>query len=586
MWTRKIVLLATVVLFFLAAIIIIAIALLPYLNLKSLADSLMPDGNFKSLNQNNVVVYRILLGGIGFSFGAIGVAIASGNFQRVIAWFQKYFVDMRQFIAELKPTTKEFYPILFLILLLVCSTIIRVNHLNEVITHDEAYTYVVFSSTSLFNILTNYHVPNNHVLNSLLIDLSSYLFGNQPWSLRLPALIAGLLLILCTYAFARKIYGMYTGLLSAILVAVLPGAILYSTRGRGYVFVSLFSMLCLLIADYLRKNNNLFAWSLLAILTALGFYSVPVMLFPFGMVFSWLFFENIFDHTKPTNSKPGFVKRWIFSGLTTGALVLFLYTPIFIFSGIASVFGNRFVQPEPWGGYLTSIPRTTIAIWHAWISDLPILISTLLLIGFCLSIILDRKITRNAFPLQLAAFLGIGFLLLIQRPRAETKVWAFLQAPFMIWCAAGLMGLIQIIPIRLSRKTFLVKAMLTIAFLGLLIMAIRIFPHIRDNWLAKSPVENTAITLRDQISTRDLIIVDSPFDAPIWYYTETEGLSGSYYDQSLPFERLFVVVCPTCGQTLLSILKSKGPEADKFDISSAHLAFSFGFLDTYIIPHR
>jgi hypothetical protein len=583
---RKNVLLVTAILSLLAAIAIIAVALLPYPTLKSWADSLMPDGNFKSLNQNNVVVFRILLGWIGFSFGTIGVVLATGNIHHVMAWLQQYFVDIRQFLEELKPTTKEFIPITFLVLVMVCAATIRVDHLNELVSHDEAYTYVVFSSTSLFNIITNYHAPNNHVLNSLLVDHSTHLFGSQPWSLRLPALIAGLLLILCTYAFASKIYGTYTGLLTAILVAILPGAILYSTRARGYVFVSLITMLSLLIANYLRENNNLFAWSLLAICTALGFYSVPVMLFPFGMVFSWLFFENLFDRNKVTKIKRNFVNRWIFTGLASGAFVLLLYTPIFIYSGPASVFANQFVLSEPWGGYLASIPRTMVAVWQAWTSDLPTTITSLLLIGFCLSLVLDRKITHNAFPLQLATILGIGSLLLIMRPRAETKVWAFFQAPFMIWCAGGLMGLIHIMPIRLSRKTFLAKVLLAIALLGLVVTTVKVFPHLQEDWGARNPVENTAIALRDQISPRDLIIVDSPFDAPIWYYTEIAGLSSSYYNQSLPFERLFVIVCPTCGQTLPSVLQSKGPEELTFDIASAQLAFSFGFLDTYLVPHR
>ena len=148
------------------------------------------------------------------------------------------------------------------------------------------------------------------------------------------------------------------------------------------------------------------------------------------------------------------------------------------------------------------------------------------------------------------------------------------------------MGLVHILPIRFSRKTFLVKILLAIALLGLAVTAIKIFPYLQEDWGARNSVENTAINLRDQISPRDLIIVDNPFDAPIWYYTEIDGLSGSYYNQSLPFERLFIIVCPTCGQTLASVLQSKGPEEETFDIASAQLVFSFGFLDTYLVQHR
>jgi uncharacterized membrane protein len=586
MRTRKIITLTVAILIIVVAIIIIAIAFLPYPTLKSLADSVMPDGNFKALNENNVIVFKILLGWIGLSMGIAGAIIACGYFHQVIAWLHQYSLDMRQFVMELRPKTKDFFAIIFLLLVLVCAATIRADQLNGQITHDEAYTYVVFSSTSIFNIVTNYHLPNNHVLNSLLIDLSTHLFGAQPWAVRLPALIAGLLLILATYAIARQIYGKYTSLLSAVLIAILPGAIQYSTHGRGYVFVSLFTMLCLSLANYLRKNNNLFAWSLLAICAALGFYSVPVMLFPFGMVFAWLFFENIYDNKKRANSKVNFVKNWSFTGITSVILVLLLYTPIFIYSGPNSVFANQFVQSEPWGGYLASIPSTAMAVWRDWTIGLPFMVTVLLQIGFCLSLILDRKIATNRFPLQLAAVVGIGLLILVQRPRAETKVWTFLQAPFMIWCAAGIMGLIHTIPIKFSRKTFLATVMVIMALLASSVTAFRIFPHLRDNWVAKNPVENTAIALKNQISPSDLIIVDSPFDAPIWYYSKIAGTSSAYFNQSLPFERLFVIVCPTSGQTLQSVLQSRGPESDQVDIASAQLVFSFGFLDTYIVPHR
>lgn len=586
MRTRKIIAFATSILFILVAFMIITAAILPYTTLKALAGSFMPDGNFKTLTENNVIIFRILLGWIGLSFAVAGVVIVSGHVQYVTGWLHQYFVDLWQYLNDLRPRTKELFPILLMSLVIVCAATIRMDHLNEPISHDEAYTYVVYSSTSVFNIVTNYQKPNNHVLNSLLIRLSARLFGGPPWAVRLPALIAGLLLIVSTYALARQIYDKYTGLLSAILVAILPGAIQYSTRGRGYVFVAFFTMFSLLLANYLRKKDNLFAWSLLAICSALGFYSVPVMIFPFGMVFSWLFLENLFDNTKPTDVKIKFVRNWIFTGIISAALVLLLYTPIFIYSGLKSVFSNPWVLPEPWRGYIVSIPSRAMDVWHDWTVGLPFILGVLFLIGFCLSLLLHRKITRTRFPMQLAAFLAIGILVLIQRPRDETKIWTSLQAPFMIWCAAGIMGLIHMIPIKSSRKAFLATGIVLIALLATSVTAFRIFPHLRDNWVAKGPVENTANAIKTQLTPSDLIIVDAPFDASIWYYSKINGVSEAYFYQSRPFEHLFVIVSPTNGQTLQSILLSRGPEIDLVNTASAQLAFSIGFLETYIVPHR
>jgi hypothetical protein len=546
----------------------------------------MADGNLNVLTESTAIIFRLLLGGVGIACGAAGAVIGSGQLPNVIAWLRSYLQDLQQFAHDLKPRSKGVMPGIVLLLVLICAAIIRVDRLNEEISHDEAYTYVVFSSTSVFNIITNYHLPNNHVLNSLIIDLSTHLFGNQPWAVRLPALLAGLLLITATYALARQLYDQYTGLLSAILVTILPGAIFYSARGRGYVLVSLFTMLSLLLANYIRKNNNLFAWSLLAVCCALGFYSVPVMLFPFGMIFAWLFFENIFDNDHRKDFKIIFIRNWIITGFITALLVLLLYTPIFIYSGIGSVFANQFVRSEPLAGFIRAIPNIAMTAWHDWTAGLPFIFTVVLLIGFCLGLLFHRKNAQNRFPLQLAAFVGIGVFMLIQRPINQSKVWAFLQAPFMVWCAAGIVGLIQIIPMKLSRKDTLAALTVTIALLATFASAASILPHISDHWVSKGPTENTALAIKNQISPGDLIIVDSPFDAAIWYYSRINGLPESDFYQSRPFNRLFIIISPGDGQTVQSVLLSRGPEADLADAKSAQKIFSFGFLDTYLALHR
>ena len=66
----------------------------------------------------------------------------------------------------------------------------------------------------------------------------------------------------------------------------------YSNNARGYTLVALFTLLTLILGDIVRKEKNLFAWGLISLFSALGLYTVPVMLFPFGVLFVWLFLEN------------------------------------------------------------------------------------------------------------------------------------------------------------------------------------------------------------------------------------------------------------------------------------------------------
>lgn len=228
--------------------------------------------------------------------------------------------------------------------------------------------------------------------------------------MRLPALIAGLCVIPATYAVAKTIYDEYTGLASALAVSILPGAILYSSPGRGYSLVALFTLLTLWLAHSVRHDKNRFAWALLVILSALGFYAVSVMLFPFGIVFTWLFLENPVSHPTPYASRGDFLKRWFIAGVSSATLVLLLYAPIFIYTGADKVFANPWVRPEAYDGYLSMIPGRAAAVWHEWTGEIPPVLTALLLLGFLLSLILHRRTARQRFPLQGGAILWIAEL--------------------------------------------------------------------------------------------------------------------------------------------------------------------------------
>jgi len=169
MTRRNIPIIVISILLTLVGLIFLTVGFLPYTPLKSLSGSFMSDGNFKSLNESNAIVYRIILCVVGVLFIVASLVIGSRRFNKVLRWFNQYFLDLTSFIKNLKPTKIEIFPLVIILLILGSAVILRLAHIYEGITHDEGYTYVEFSSTSLFNIVTNYQLPNNHVLNSLLI---------------------------------------------------------------------------------------------------------------------------------------------------------------------------------------------------------------------------------------------------------------------------------------------------------------------------------------------------------------------------------------------------------------------------------
>ncbi len=583
---KKLILLVLAILVAVAGLALMIPAFLPYGNLKQLADSIRGDGNFQSLKESNALVFRLLLGSVALVLFAAAYGIGSGRLKAVRLWLGRYSSDCIAFIKALKPSRSDGVALAALLLILAMASIFRLVRIYDAMNHDESYTFVVFSSTSLFNVLSNYHLPNNHVLNSLLIYISTHLFGIQPWAVRLPALLAGLLLIPATYALAKTVYDKYTALIGALLMAIFPGAILYATTARGYSLVALFTVLTLWLANFLRSSKNMFAWSLLVLFSTLGFYSVPVYLFPFGMTFAWLFVENVFTDPGEYGSRINFLKYWLLAGLGTAVLVLILYTPIFIYTGADKVFANPWVTPKAWLGYIPSIPGHLLDVWQEWTSGFSPFWAYGLTLGFLLGLVFHRRLTRQRFPLQIAAFAWIAALMLVQRPVGVTKIWVFLQAPFLIWCAAGWMGLLKDLRLGFARNVSVAAIVTSFAVLIVAAGAIRVVPRIPSRWAVKGPVENTVLFIKDQLGPQDLIIVNAPYDASIWYYSRLYGLTDSRFDRRLPFDHLIVIVSHTDNQTVNSVLRARGPEVSSVDLGAVRLIMNFQNLDTYLLPHR
>lgn len=74
------------------------------------------------------------------------------------------------------------------------------------ITHDESNTCLTYSTMSVHDIVTYERpIPNNHILNTLLIKLSASIFGMHPFSARLPNVLGFILYFTIVVLFTRKV---------------------------------------------------------------------------------------------------------------------------------------------------------------------------------------------------------------------------------------------------------------------------------------------------------------------------------------------------------------------------------------------
>src|SRR5262249_2753573 len=154
--------------------------------------------------------------------------------------------------------------------------------------------------------------------------------------------------------------GSGVALASAGLVACSSILVEYSTNARGYTLVALVFVLMLGTGEVLLRRRSVLGWSALTLLAGIGFWTIPVMLFPYGAGLIWL---AVSSRTPQTQSAyQGTFFRWLFASvLLTGTLTALLYAPVILVSGGGALFGNRFVTPLTWGQLYERLPASLLS---------------------------------------------------------------------------------------------------------------------------------------------------------------------------------------------------------------------------------
>lgn len=564
------------------ALALFVAACLRYETLKPLLSAFTSDGNFNSLKPENTVVFKALFAVGGFISLALAALTSLQRWTLVGSFIKTLWGDMVIFFRFLTPSKNDLGYLVAVFVIMVLAVIYRLEFIYSSLHHDEAYTIMAFAH-SLWSAVTDYHLPNNHVFHSILVYLSTQLFGIQPWAVRLPAFSAGVLLSPAVYALGKRFYDHWTGIAAALLVALSPALIGYSDNARGYTLVALFTLLLLNLGGLVCTTKNTFAWVLISLISALGMYTVPVMLFPFGILYVWLFLENLTEGPSPYRSRWDFLHYWLISGFGAAFLTLLFYTPILVYSGPQKLIGNAFVTPLPRGALWVTLAHRFSDTWAEWTFRVPLMVIILLLIGLVLSLVFHRQLSRHRIPVQLAATLWIIALLIIQRPNAWSKVWVFLLPLLLLWATAGLVG-----PLRLNLfKSIPLEAIVVILAIGWGIWhAAWLAPQLSELWLAHGAEERAVMYIKSVQAVGDKIVVAPPDDAPVWYYAELHGIPNIIYGRDVSFDRLFVLVDPAEGQSLEMVIEARGPDIEMVNMTSCELMGTFSKMQVYECIHK
>ena len=417
---------------------------------------------------------------------------------------------------------------------------LRLEFLFQPMRYDEAVTYVHYASEPWYIALSTYTAPNNHVLHSLLVHVTTFVLGSDPWAIRLPALAAGVVLVPASYVAARLLYGRQAALLAAALVACSSPLVEYSTNARGYTLLALFFIVLVAIVTRLRHSGNPAEWVAFAVLAALGFLTVPVMLYAFAGVVAWLAAELWRER------RDLLARRLVPAVLATSVLTVVLYSPILATSGLGALVSNEFVRSLPWNTFPSELRDSLASLFDMWHRDIPLVLQVLLVVSFVVAIVLHGRIGRTAVPPAVPIMAAIGILLVAQRVAPFERVWLFLVPLYLATAAAGALFLARPLAQRVGGEGSVAVVATVVATVWLAAAAVSsqaVYRSEDTSTFRAGP--DVASLLERELRPGDKLLVAPPADAVLEYELERRGLVPAellYWRDPGSTERFLAVV--------------------------------------------
>ncbi len=170
--------------------------------------------------------------------------------------------------------------------LVAAGAVLRLINANAELWYDEIVTVINFVHVPFARVVSTYGLANNHVLNSVLVNLVGAWFGTDPWLLRLPALLFGIAGVWAFWWVAVAIWPRGASLVGTTLFAASYHHVYYSQNARGYsalIFFGLVATGCVLrLASGTPAERTSARWPLemaYVVAIGLGLYAMLLMTF-------------------------------------------------------------------------------------------------------------------------------------------------------------------------------------------------------------------------------------------------------------------------------------------------------------------
>lgn len=460
-----------------------------------------------------------------------------------------------------------------LVMALVVGAGLRFSFMHQPIRTDEALTYLQFASQPLYLALTDYAAPNNHLLHTLGVHLTTRWMGDAEWVIRLTAFIWGVVLIAAAYVTMHRLYHKQAALWTAVLVAFSSPLIEYSVNARGYTLQITLILLLIALAHHLRRHHNRAAWALLVVCAALGFYTIPTMVYAFGGVMLWLLLSILIENKGENagQARAQLLVGFVAASVATVLLTLALYTPVFIVSGLGAITGNIYVESLSYAQLAEQLPDSLWATWQKWHTGLHPVVMIIGVVGFAAALVGHGRIARHRLPLIVPLLVWIAAFLLVQRVVPFIRIWLFLLPLYIGMVGAGLYALIPHRPYREMAFTLLT----VVTGIGLMVTVIYTqSPYTSLETGTFRDAEAVALWLDEQAASDAKAIYEHPSGESLRYYALRHDVPVGLIERDFrAYPVLYVIVNTEYAQDVASVLRENQIDRQLYGAAQAVAQF-------------
>jgi hypothetical protein len=450
-------------------------------------------------------------------------------------------------------------------LLVLAALALRLVFLNRPLLWDEGTTLFRFVQQPIWVTLSWYPNPNNHVLYSALANVAGSIAGHGLWTLRLPALVAGILLVPAVYFLGCRLYDRGSALAAAAFVSVWSPLVGYSVNGRGYTLLAFLFLVLSILALYLKRTDNAAGWVAFTALGSLGMYTVPVMVYPLAMLAAWLLLMALAKECCLTTGR--MLRRITVVVLGTIGLTFLLYLPVLLVSGPARLFSNPYVRSIDTEVWSERLVREAPDTWAEWNVNLHPALVVALVLGLLMSLMLHRRIAGQRVPLVAGLATAI-FLVAIQQVVPPPRVWLFVLPIYLLMSLAAWQEVLRWLVPRPHLRRVLWGAMVSVVTIWTAFGTFRaeflISRGLETETLREAP--QVAAFLKTALRSGDAVLYRPPSSRALLYEMQAAGLVDKVARDATEARRVLVVVNTLRGQqTVESALQSGGISASMYE---------------------